>query len=94
MSVIRSNSDGSQVLLKDVARVELGSQIYNTIGRLDGAPAAILAVYQLPGSNGLQVAANIRATMDSIAAAADVSVGTVYNYFGTKNALLLEAGTR
>jgi HAE1 family hydrophobic/amphiphilic exporter-1 len=48
--IIRANPDGGIVRLKDVARVELGAQVYNVIGRLNGAPAAILAVYQLPGS--------------------------------------------
>ena len=65
--IVRSNPDGSQVLLKDVARVELGAQIYNSVGRLNGSAAAILAIYQLPGSNGLEVANEIRATMDRIA---------------------------
>ena len=47
--VVRANSDGSIVRLKDVARIELGSQIYGNKGRLNGKPAAIVAVYQLPG---------------------------------------------
>lgn len=64
--IVRSNPDGSQVLLKDVARVELGAQIYNSIGRLNGSSAAILAIYQLPGSNGLEVAENIRSTMNRL----------------------------
>ena len=52
--VVRANPDGSIVRLKDVARVELGTQNYNYIGRLDGKPSAILALYQLPGSNAVQ----------------------------------------
>src|SRR5208282_5949104 len=51
--IIRENSDGSIVRLKDVARVELGTQLYNMVGKLNGKPAAILAIYQLPGSNAL-----------------------------------------
>jgi HAE1 family hydrophobic/amphiphilic exporter-1 len=51
--VIRENSDGSIVRLKDVARVELGAQLYNVVGKLNGKPSAILAIYQLPGSNAL-----------------------------------------
>ena len=39
--------------LKDVARIELGAQTYNMIGRLNGKPAAIMAIYQLPGSNAI-----------------------------------------
>ena len=42
--------------VKDVARIELGAQIYNIKGRLNGKPAAIIAVYQLPGSNAIAAA--------------------------------------
>lgn len=52
--VIRANQDGSMVRLKDVARVELGAQMYNMIGRMNGKPSAIVAIYQLPGSNAIQ----------------------------------------
>ncbi len=52
--VVRANPDGSIVRLKDVARVELGAQSYNMIGRMNGKPAAIVAIYQLPGSNAIQ----------------------------------------
>src|SRR5215469_4332990 len=52
--VIRANPDGSIVRLKDVARVELGAQLYTLAGRLNGRPSAILAIYQLPGSNALE----------------------------------------
>lgn len=51
--VIRENADGSVVRLKDVARVELGAQLYTIIGKLNGKPSAIMAIYQLPGSNAL-----------------------------------------
>ena len=52
--VVRANPDGSIVRLKDVARIELGAQTYNMIGRMNGKPAAIIAIYQLPGSNAIQ----------------------------------------
>ena len=52
--VIRENSDGSVVRLKDVSRVELGAQLYNIVGKLNGEPAAVMAIYQLPGSNALE----------------------------------------
>jgi len=42
--------------LKDVARLELGAQTYNLMGRYSGKPAAVVAVYQLPGSNAVQAA--------------------------------------
>jgi hydrophobic/amphiphilic exporter-1 (mainly G- bacteria), HAE1 family len=54
--VVRANPDGSIVRLKDVARVELGTQVYNLQGRLDGKPSAVVAIYQLPGSNAIKAA--------------------------------------
>src|SRR3981081_1324514 len=49
--VVRETRDGGIVRVKDVARAELGAQDYTIVGRLNGKPSAILAVYQLPGSN-------------------------------------------
>jgi HAE1 family hydrophobic/amphiphilic exporter-1 len=66
--VVRANPDGSLLRLKDVARIELGSQNYSMVGRLDGQPAAVIAIYQQPGSNALAVADAIRATMAELAA--------------------------
>ena len=51
--VVRANVDGSLVRMRDVARIDLGSQSYSVIGRLNGKPAAIIAIYQLPGSNAI-----------------------------------------
>jgi HAE1 family hydrophobic/amphiphilic exporter-1 len=64
--VIRAKSDGAIVRLKDVARVELGGQVYNIIGRMNGAPAAILAVYQLPGSNAIDAAKGIKKQLEEM----------------------------
>ncbi len=61
--VIRADQNGSVVRVKDVARVELGAQTYNIAGRFNGHPAAIIAVYQLPGSNALDVADKARKLM-------------------------------
>src|SRR6478735_5094234 len=61
--VIRANPDGSMLYMKDVARIELGAQTYNIIGRYNGKPAAVLAVYQLPGTNAVQAAAGVRKLM-------------------------------
>jgi HAE1 family hydrophobic/amphiphilic exporter-1 len=58
--VIRENPDGGVVRLKDVARAELGSQDYSVTGRLNGKPSAIMAIYQLPGTNAVQAAAGVR----------------------------------
>jgi HAE1 family hydrophobic/amphiphilic exporter-1 len=64
--VIRANPDGSIVRLKDVARLDLGAQTYNLVGRYSGKPAAVVAVYQLPGSNAVQAAAGVRKLMAEI----------------------------
>ena len=56
--IVRANPDGSIVRMRDVARVELGAQKYNQIGRLNGNPAAIIAIYQLPGSNAIDTMLN------------------------------------
>jgi len=64
--IVRSNPDGSQVRIKDIARVELGTQNYNAITRLNKGPASILSIYQLPGANGLEVAADINAIMEEL----------------------------
>jgi len=58
--VIRANPDGSVLRLKDVARIELGAQTYNLAGRFNGKPSAILAIYQLPGSNAVAAAKAVR----------------------------------
>jgi HAE1 family hydrophobic/amphiphilic exporter-1 len=52
--VVRAKPDGALVRVKDVARVELGAQNYIRRGRLNGQPAAIVAIYQLPGSNAIE----------------------------------------
>lgn len=59
--VIRAGSDGSIVRVKDVARVELGGQVYNLRGRFNGKNATIVAVYQLPGSNAVDTMKQARA---------------------------------
>jgi HAE1 family hydrophobic/amphiphilic exporter-1 len=64
--IIRANPDGSAVRLRDVARVELGAQVYNVRARLNGKPSAILAIYQLPGSNALDCAKGVKKAMARI----------------------------
>jgi len=63
--VVRAKSDGSLVRLKDVARIELGAQVYNIQGRLDGKPSAVIAVYQLPGSNAVAAGKGTIAFMEN-----------------------------
>jgi HAE1 family hydrophobic/amphiphilic exporter-1 len=64
--IVRTNPDGSEVRLKDVARLELGTMLYNSIGRHDGTPSAVIAVFQIPGTNALDVANRIKATMEDL----------------------------
>jgi multidrug efflux pump len=65
--VVRENPDGSSVRLKDIARIELGALNYQQYGTFNGKPAAIIAAFQSPGSNALDVADNIRKTMADLA---------------------------
>lgn len=64
--IIKANGDGSMIRIRDIARVELGTQLYNAVGRFDGAPGAVIAIYQVPGSNALEVVKNVRATMEEL----------------------------
>ena len=61
--VVRENADGGVVRVRDVARVELGSQDYTWITRLNGTPSAIIGIYQLPGSNAVEAAQRVRKLM-------------------------------
>src|ERR1700723_2754836 len=66
--VIRANADGSVLHLRDVARVELGTQTYNLTARYNNAPAGIMAVYQLPGSNAVETAAAVTKRLGQLSA--------------------------
>jgi HAE1 family hydrophobic/amphiphilic exporter-1 len=64
--ILRANPDGSILHLRDVARIELGAQTYNLNGRFEGKPAAVMAIYQLPGTNAVETAKNVRARMNEL----------------------------
>ncbi len=64
--IVRANPDGSLVRVRDVARVEMGSLNYAQEGAFNGRPAGIVAAFQLPGSNALDVASSVRATMETL----------------------------
>jgi HAE1 family hydrophobic/amphiphilic exporter-1 len=64
--VLRETNEGGVVRVKDVARVELGAQLYNVVGRFNGRPAAIIAVYQLPGSNAIDAVDGVRKKIDQL----------------------------
>jgi len=61
--VVREAPDGGIVRVRDVARVEMGEKDYSIVGRLNGQPSALIAVYQLPGSNAVQTATGVRKLM-------------------------------
>jgi HAE1 family hydrophobic/amphiphilic exporter-1 len=61
--VLRETPETGIVRVKDVARVELGSQDYSVTGHLNGKPSAVIAIYPLPGSNAVETAAGVRKMM-------------------------------
>src|SRR3989449_407046 len=61
--IVREAPNGGIVRVRDVARVELGAQDYSIVSRLNGKPAIVIPVYQLPGSNAVQTAAGVRKLM-------------------------------
>src|SRR6187455_2316683 len=63
--IIRSNADGSQVKVKDVARVELGAQTYDLRARLNKTPAGAIGIYLAPGANALETAENVKKILAS-----------------------------
>ncbi|HVG27907.1 MAG TPA: multidrug efflux RND transporter permease subunit [Acidobacteriaceae bacterium] len=65
--ILRANPDGSVLHLRDVARIELGTQVYNLTARYNGAPAGMMAVYQLPGSNAVDTARLVSQRMTELA---------------------------
>jgi HAE1 family hydrophobic/amphiphilic exporter-1 len=64
--IVRANPDGSVLRLRDVARIELAAQTYSLIARYNGSPAAVIAIYQLPGSNAVQAADGVRKLMEEL----------------------------
>lgn len=64
--VLRANPDGSLIRMRDVARVSLEAQSYNTESGINGGNAAVLGVYMLPGANAMEVAERVKTAMDEI----------------------------
>ncbi|MFM8290046.1 MAG: efflux RND transporter permease subunit, partial [Planctomycetaceae bacterium] len=64
--IVRAEAGGRMVRLEDVARVELGALAYDQICTLNGQPTVALAVYQLPGTNALETARDVRRRMDEL----------------------------
>lgn len=65
--ILRTEQGGKILRLRDVARIELGSSSYNVVSRLNGQETAAIAIYQLPGSNSLNVSKVVRARMAELA---------------------------
>jgi HAE1 family hydrophobic/amphiphilic exporter-1 len=61
--VLRETPDGGIVRIRDVARIELGAQDYSVAGRYNGKPSAVIAAYQLPGSNAVDAANGVKKLM-------------------------------
>ncbi|HIZ01992.1 MAG TPA: multidrug efflux RND transporter permease subunit [Candidatus Bacteroides merdipullorum] len=64
--VLRANADGSMIRMRDVARVSLEAQSYNTESGINSGNAAILGIYLLPGANAMEVAESVKAAMEEI----------------------------
>ena len=64
--IIKANSDGSILRLRDIAEIDLGSVDYNTISNVSSRESAQIAIYQLPGANALDVAKNVQKELDNL----------------------------
>src|SRR5438477_1202092 len=64
--IVRANPDGSVVRVKDLARVDLGAKTQDRHARFNGAPAAAIGIYQSPGANAVDVARQVRETLDQL----------------------------
>ncbi|MCH5219965.1 MAG: multidrug efflux RND transporter permease subunit [Muribaculaceae bacterium] len=65
--ILRTNSDGGMLRLGDIARVDLGSQSYGQVSRVNGEETALIAIQQLPGANALDVAKRVEARLQELA---------------------------
>lgn len=64
--ILRTDSNGSMLRLKDIASVELGSESYSTVSHVSGKQAGLIGVQQRPGANALEVATKVKAKMDKL----------------------------
>jgi len=64
--IIRENEDGSKIYLKDISRVELGSESYISSAKLNGKPSTMLGIFQLPDANALNVAQQVKAKLEAL----------------------------
>lgn len=78
--LLKVQQDGSQVLLRDVARVELGAEDYSTVARYNGKPAAGIAIKLATGANALDTSKAVKSELDRLSARFPASLKTVYPY--------------
>jgi len=78
--ILKTATDGSIVRLSDVARVEIGSESYNTVSRFDGLPAAGFGINLATGANAISTADGVRAAMDTLSGGLPTGVEVVYPY--------------
>ncbi|EFF0767273.1 efflux RND transporter permease subunit [Escherichia fergusonii] len=78
--LLKVQQDGSQVLLRDVARVELGAEDYSTVARYNGKPAAGIAIKLATGANALDTSKAVKSELDRLSAWFPASLKTVYPY--------------
>lgn len=77
---LKVQQDGSQVLLRDVARIELGAENYSTVARYNGKPAAGIAIKLAAGANALETSQAVKKELDKLSAWFPASMKTVYPY--------------
>lgn len=78
--LLKVQQDGSQVLLRDVARIELGAEDYSTVARYNGKPAAGIAIKLAAGANALDTSRAVKAELNRLSAYFPASLKTVYPY--------------
>ena len=88
--VVRTAEDGSQVRIKHIAKVELGVETYNAFTRLNGETCAAITLYQTPGSNAVEIAEEVRKTMEDLKESFPDIQGSSFHYQSTNLFLCVE----
>ncbi|MCP3968276.1 MAG: multidrug efflux RND transporter permease subunit [Lentisphaerae bacterium] len=88
--IIKTLPDGASVKIKDIAKVELGSETYSSNGKLNGKPAALMAIYQLPDANGLEIANKVKAKLTELSLPEGMKCGVQYDTTKFINASIQE----
>lgn len=81
--IVRTTEQGGLVKLRDIARIELGSETYNTHASVNGAPAAMISLSQAAGSNALDVMSAAKKTMEQLSQSMPKDMKLLINYDST-----------